>query len=112
MGISPFSFGETRPNEISVYSHRNLGRLVYFDDGSWVIGMSHSTHTRDGLGDLTIIRTSNDKYYVNNGHVCDCLYLKTKNKVTSLETFLKTCGNGPHGEPVEWEEYKTDKSTK
>jgi hypothetical protein len=83
------------------------GRIV-FKDNSWVLLVSHSIHAEDALGDLTLVRTSDGKYFVNKGHVCNTLLLETKEKITSLKTFLDAKGRGAKSEPVPWEEYKDE----
>ena len=54
------------------YSPNGNG-LIVFQDRTWVLIVSHSLHAEDGLGDLTLIRTSDGRYLLNRGHVCDRL---------------------------------------
>jgi len=79
---------------------------INFKDNSWVIIISHSMHAEDMIGDITIIRASNGKYYINRGHVCDKLILNSKSKITSLSIFLKSTGWDSAQEPTYWKEYK------
>jgi hypothetical protein len=51
-------------------------------------------------------QTSDDKDA--EGHVCGTLILETKEKITSLKTFLNAKGKGAKAEPVPWEEYKDE----
>ena len=81
------------------------GRIV-FDDGSWVLLVSHSIHAEDGLGDMTLVRTSEGNYFVTRGHVCEKLILETKEKIASLGTFLRAKGKGAKAEPIPWEPYE------
>jgi hypothetical protein len=103
--VGMWSSGDKDSDEQYTYFPNGNGRIV-FEDKSWVLIVSHSIHQEDGLGDLTLVRASAGKYYVNKGHVCNKLILETKEKITSLETFLKAKGKGSKAEPVEWEEYK------
>lgn len=80
--------------------------LILFEDKTWVLIVSHSMHAEDGLSDLTLIRASDGKHYVNKGHVCDKLILDAPEKIISLESFLKAKGKGSKAEPTEWKEYK------
>lgn len=42
--------------------------LIVFEDKTWVLLVSHSMHAKDGLGDLTIVRTSDGRFLLNRGH--------------------------------------------
>lgn len=83
----------------------NGNGLIVFQDKTSVLIISHSIHAEDGLGDLTMIRTSDGRYLVNKGHVCDKLILDAPEKIVSLETFLKATGKGAKGEATQWEPY-------
>jgi hypothetical protein len=83
----------------------NGNGLIVFDDKTWVLIISHSMHAEDGLEDLTLIRTSDDRFLSNRGHVCDKLILDAPEKITSLETFLRATGKGAKGEATKWEPY-------
>lgn len=92
-------------DDLYMYFPKGNGRIVFVDK-SWILLVSHSSHAEDGIGDLTLIRASDGKCYVNKGYVCDKLILETKEKIVSLETFLKSTGKGPKAEPIEWKEYQ------
>jgi len=77
--------------------------LIIFEDKTWVLLISSCSH--GGLG-ISIIRTSENKYYVNTGHACSKIILESKEKIKSLETFLKS--SGVRGES--WEIYKSEPS--
>lgn len=79
---------------------------ITFEDKTWILIVSHSMHEEDGLNDITLIRTSDGKFYTNKGHVCGKLILETKEKIVSLETFLKTTGKAGDGKSTAWENYK------
>lgn len=102
----PSSDDKDATGQYSYYPSGN-GRIV-FKDNSWVLLVSHSIHAEDALGDLTLVRTSDGKYFVNKGHVCGTLILETKEKITSLKTFLNAKGKGAKADPVPWEEYKDE----
>ena len=92
------------------YSPKGDG-LIMFEDKSWVLLATHSIHDEDGLDDLALIRTSEDKYYLNRGHKCGSLSLRSKERIVSLATFLETGGIGPKGprtEPTPWEPYEAN----
>ena len=97
--------GGERSGVTFTYSPKKDGLLV-FEDGSWVLLESHSINEEDGLGDLTLIRTSEGKYHLNRGHVCGLLNLEAKERITSLATFLKAKGKGAKAKPVPWEPYE------
>jgi hypothetical protein len=98
-----------KPGPDGTYAYLLSPGLFRFADGSWVLLKSHSVHKEDGLGDLTLARTSAGEYYVSRGHVCGKLSLVCKERITSLSVFLKSKGTGPKGEPVSWEPYIGDR---
>ena len=97
--------GDKGADGLYTYFPKGNGRIVFVDK-SWVLLVSHSLHAEDGLGDLTLVRASDGKYYVNKGHVCSKLILETKGEITSLRTFLNAKGKGPKAEPISWEKYE------
>ena len=82
--------------------------LILFEDKSWVLIVSHSVHAADGIGDLTLVRTSDGRFLVNKGHVCGNLLLDAREKITSLITFLKATGKTLTKEVTAWEPCKDE----
>lgn len=81
--------------------------LIRFADGSWVVITSHSIHKGSGVGDVTLVKTSTGKYYVNRGHCCLSMIIRSKKeRIASLADFLATKGVGPKGELLDWKEYQ------
>ncbi|NLB54620.1 MAG: hypothetical protein GX811_02425 [Lentisphaerae bacterium] len=107
--VGMWSSGDKNADGQYTYYPNGDGRIV-FADKTWVLIVSHSIHQEDELGDLTLVRASDGKYYVNKGHVCDKLILETKEEIISLDTFLKTRGKGHKAEPTKWEEYKGEQT--
>ena len=89
--------------------HPKMGYLE-FDDGSWVLLTSHSAHAGDGLPDISLIRTSSGEYFSNRGHCCLPILLFSKERVISLEGFLKATGRGAKAKSTPWIRYKRKKS--
>ena len=91
------------------YHTRRSGR-IHCADGSWVIVASHSAHWeeagRSRIGDVTVARTSAGKFYVNPGHCCPQLGLRSPVKIESLATFLAATGMVPKEKDGKWVEYK------
>jgi hypothetical protein len=107
--VGLWSSGDKYSNGLYGYFPKGNG-LIVFEDKTWVLIVSHSVHADDGLRDLTMIRTSHNRYFVNRGHVCSTLMLDAPEKIISLETFLKTTGKGEQPEPTKWEEYRGEQS--
>lgn len=74
--------------------HTHGNGLLRFASGEWAVILAHSFHAMDGIGDVVLARTSTGKYYVNHGHPCPWLTVRSKTKVLSLKDFLNTLG-GP-----------------
>jgi len=90
--------------------HPKRGYLE-FTDGSWVLLTSHSAHSKDGLPDISLIRTSTGEYYTNSGHCCLPILLFSTSKVVSLEGFLKTTGKGAKAGPTPWIKYQREQGS-
>ena len=106
VGLQAFGDKEPPPPE-GRYSCSPRGNgMILFEDKTWVLLVSHSRHTEDGIGDLTLVRTSDGRFLVNKGHVCGNLLLDVREKITSLTTFLKATGKTLDGEVTTWEPYK------
>lgn len=81
--------------------------LIKFKDGSWVIITSHSVHKEDGIGDISLIKTSEGKYYTNRGHYCASLLMRSKIHIKSLKGFLSSVCVGDKADVLlDWKEYK------
>ncbi len=81
--------------------------LIKFKDGTWVIITSHSMHKEDGIGDISLIKTSEGKYYTNMGHNCSSLMMRSKVHITSLKGFLSSVCVGDKADVLlPWKEYK------
>lgn len=89
------------------YHPKKNGRIK-FADGSWIILTSHSSHSEDGIGDVTLIKASDGKYYVNRGHVCATMIIRSKVKIKSLKDFLAAKGVGDKSQLISWSEYKIE----
>ena len=85
--------------------------LLMLPDSSWVILVSHSIHAGDGLGDLTLMRTSDGRYFLNQGHVCAQLSLLTKGPIASLQDLLNAKSHGEKG-LLAWEPYQSGQAAK
>lgn len=85
--------------------HPARNGLIRFQDGSWVILTSNSVHKENGVGDITLVKTSTGKFYANRGHCCLTLMIRSESKITSLKVFLSSHGLGPNAEPTPWVEY-------
>ena len=75
--------------------------VTEFKDKSWIIITSNTSHMGMGstdlghhpVGDMTMIRTSENSYYINSAHVCASICLKKQDKeISSLKVFLQTRG--------------------
>ena len=82
---------------------------VPFPDQTWILLTSNSAHSEDGLPDVTLIRTSEGKYYYNLGHCCLPILLFSKVEVTTLDLFLKTTGKGNEAKATAWIKYDPKK---
>ena len=96
------------PNKEGFFSMHPKNGHIEFSDGSWVLLTSHSAHSEDGLPDISLIRTSTDEYYTNHGHCCLPILPFSKEKVDSLERFLKTTGKGPEAKITTWIKYNRE----
>jgi hypothetical protein len=98
------------PDKDGLYSMYPENGFLQFPDGSWILLTSHSAHKEDGLPDVTLIRTSKGEFYYNLGHCCLPILLFSKEKVDSLDTFLKTTGKGPKAAPTVWAKFDREQA--
>jgi len=83
--------------------------MIRFKDGSWICITSHSAHADDGIGDITLIKTSEGEYFVNRGHCCPKLGIRsTAEMIGTLDSFLATKGDGPNATLLAWMPYKIE----
>lgn len=78
--------------------------LLRFASGDWAWIATHNFHANDGIGDVMLILTSTGKFYVNEGHPCAHMIVRSKVKVLSLVDFLSTLGLGEGIDKVRWKE--------
>ena len=95
-----------KPNRDGLFRMYPEKGFLSFPDGSWVLLTSHSAHAEDGLADISLIRTSAGEYYSNRGHCCLPILLYSKERVVSLDGFLKTTGKGEKGQETPWIRYQ------
>ena len=96
------------PNKDGYFRMYPKKGYLEFADGSWILLTSHSAHAEDGLPDISLIRTSTGEYYSNRGHCCLPILLFSKERIVSLEGFLKTTGKGAEAKPTPWIKYNRE----
>ena len=81
-----------------LYRYHPLSGYIEFDDGSWVLLLSHTAHLEDGIGHASVLRTSNGTYYSNRGNHNPKILLYSKVEIKSLRDFLASFGLDDKGQ--------------
>jgi hypothetical protein len=87
------------------YFPAEMGGIIFLREKEWIMITQSSGHYEKS-GDVTMIRTSENEFYLNFGHCCKTMIIDSDKKIETIEDFLAAKGKGHRSEPTPWKKYR------